>query len=265
MKGKRAWELDLLRGICILLVVWDHTCFNMMYYAHDWAAVGGLLAAMGEFGAAYWYSTLRRVVKPFVLFLFFFISGICTQMTKNNLFRGLKLAAVAGFITLGTLFLDRVMNFDGVLIKFGVIHCLAACILIFSAVNLLNYALPKYKKQIFAGVCAALAVTAVVLDKVYNVSGTAYEFEGAMVRTDNILAGLFVYTPAWVSADYFPLLPLIFLIFFGSAVAEPVLDRRLPDWFYRVKPPVLPFLGRHTLIIYLAHQPILYGVFMLWQ
>jgi peptidoglycan/LPS O-acetylase OafA/YrhL len=39
--------------------------------------------------------------------------------------------------------------------------------------------------------------------------------------------------------------------------------RRLPDRFYDARVPLLPKIGRRSFIIYLLHQPILYGITML--
>jgi uncharacterized membrane protein len=68
--------------------------------------------------------------------------------------------------------------------------------------------------------------------------------------------------PVVSSADYFPLLPWGFLFFFGVLLGRPIYEGAFPEWFYRVKIPLLPAVGRKTLLIYLGHQPMLYGV--LW-
>ena len=37
---------------------------------------------------------------------------------------------------------------------------------------------------------------------------------------------------------------------------ELVTRGRMPLWFYQVKIPLLPVVGRHTLLIYMLHQPV---------
>lgn len=63
------------------------------------------------------------------------------------------------------------------------------------------------------------------------------------------------------STDYFPLLPWIFLFatgyFLYSFLQEKGLINRL---FGKGKVPGINFLGKHSLIIYMIHQPICYVV-----
>ena len=65
--------------------------------------------------------------------------------------------------------------------------------------------------------------------------------------------------PDFYSADYFPLLPWLFLFLTGS-------------YLYRLRPereplslrlPVVTALGRHSLVAYLLHQPVIYGLLCL--
>ena len=66
----------------------------------------------------------------------------------------------------------------------------------------------------------------------------------------------------FASADYYPLLPWIFLFLAGYWLGEAFLQRRVPEFCYREHLPALGWIGRHALIIYLVHQPVVYGV--LW-
>ncbi|MCM1579571.1 MAG: DUF1624 domain-containing protein, partial [Ruminococcus sp.] len=59
------------------------------------------------------------------------------------------------------------------------------------------------------------------------------------------------------SSDYFPVIPYFFMFLAGNALYAPVSGRCLPEWFYRVKSGVIGFIGRHTLLIYVIHQPII--------
>ena len=66
----------------------------------------------------------------------------------------------------------------------------------------------------------------------------------------------------FVSADYYPILPWGFLFLAGGVIGVYCAKTRFPDWLYlsRVRP--LAFAGRHTMILYLAHQPLIIG--LLW-
>ena len=69
--------------------------------------------------------------------------------------------------------------------------------------------------------------------------------------------------PGFRSSDYFALLPWLFLFFAGFylfRILEP-----LPGWrkLARVKIPLLSAVGRHTMWVYLLHQPLLMGLCMI--
>ena len=59
------------------------------------------------------------------------------------------------------------------------------------------------------------------------------------------------------SADFFPLIPWLFLFLFGYYLWRWI---RLRGWdpLFRFNIPALSFIGRHSLVIYLIHQPLLY-------
>ena len=71
--------------------------------------------------------------------------------------------------------------------------------------------------------------------------------------------------PGFSSADYFPLLPWLFLFLVGAALGGWCLDHRESRLLTAPLPRALTFPGRRSLLIYLLHQPVLYGVsFLLW-
>ena len=66
--------------------------------------------------------------------------------------------------------------------------------------------------------------------------------------------------PDYVSYDHFPMLPYIFLFFVGTWMGQMIQEHRdsLP-FLKRSAPRWLTWPGRRTLIIYLLHQPVLFG------
>ena len=63
----------------------------------------------------------------------------------------------------------------------------------------------------------------------------------------------------FTSGDYFPLIPFLFLFWFGYYLWKWIAARGWDTAFTR-KIPVLDLIGRHSLLIYLVHQPLLYGI-----
>ena len=70
-------------------------------------------------------------------------------------------------------------------------------------------------------------------------------------------------TPDFASADYFPLLPWFFVFLLGTWAGRYVKAGRLPQWFYTARAPRLALVGRHALLLYVLHQPLLYALTML--
>ncbi|MCX6569388.1 MAG: heparan-alpha-glucosaminide N-acetyltransferase domain-containing protein, partial [Candidatus Aminicenantes bacterium] len=62
------------------------------------------------------------------------------------------------------------------------------------------------------------------------------------------------------SLDYFPLIPWFGVFLIGVALGKSVYasKRSLLPW--RMPPTFVNFAGRHSLIIYIVHQPVIMGV-----
>jgi uncharacterized membrane protein len=119
-------------------------------------------------------------------------------------------------------------------ILFGVLHCLASCILIYSLaewmVRLLNR---RNRNWILPAICAALGIAALVLDEIYNIPLREVITNYTVVETDSAIAGLFVFTEDWWTADYFPLLPFIGYFLLGAAAGHILYKNKkslLPRW-----------------------------------
>jgi uncharacterized membrane protein len=91
---------------------------------------------------------------------------------------------------------------------------------------------------------------------------TKYWVDHITVRTHWLWLLGFQYD-GFYSADYVPFLPWSFLFLLGIWFGG-VLQRHRTHRLLNVQCPVwLTWPGRHTLLIYLLHQPVLYGIFML--
>ena len=62
------------------------------------------------------------------------------------------------------------------------------------------------------------------------------------------------------SADYYPMIPWVFLFLAGGFLGRLFARGTVPEVFRKNPVPALSWLGRHTMIIYLLHQPVVYGV-----
>ena len=76
------------------------------------------------------------------------------------------------------------------------------------------------------------------------------------------LAWLGFPSPGFVSGDYYPIIPFIFMYlagYFAAHIAQGI-DKTVPSWAYANSLPALASLGRYALPFYLLHQPIILGI-----
>lgn len=225
---ERIFELDAMRGICIIGMVVVH--FFLNYY--DFFKSGS-------------YPAFLQFFFDWGGVLFVILSGIAVTLGHRPVKRGLAVLAAGMLCTAVTWGMDA-LGYNMLIIRFGILHCLAVCMLL----SPLLLRLPKWSLPLLAAVTVALG----------------FWFEA--LRVDSLL--LFPLGLRYVgfsSGDYFPLFPYL-----GWFVAGIWLGKTA----YKNKTTLLPkvnsarfplsFLcacGRHSLWIYLLHQPILYVLFML--
>ena len=224
---KRIWELDTLRGLCVLGMVLVHFVFNIveLYGLIPWEYPG-------------WFV----LVKEWGGLLFLLISGICVTLGSHPVRRGLVVlgcglvctAVTVGMVTLN--FADSSM-----VIWFGVLHCLGFCMLLWPVFS----RLPTWLVAVLGAVLMGLGF--------YFLYG---------VKVDTWMLVPFGLTfPAFATPDYFPLLPYLGLFLLGAVLGK-TLYKNKTTLFPKVDPknPLIAFfgmLGRYSLWIYLLHQPIL--------
>lgn len=220
--------IDALRGFSILLVIVYHFCYD--------------LYAAGIIPETLMYHPVVNVLEQFFASVFILMSGVVCRMSRSNLKRGLLMLACALVITVFTWFYDR----GNSLILFGILHFLGAAAVIFHFARPLIDRIPG-KLQLFLWPLLAAATWWLP----FTVTDISYLW----------IFG--IRDAAFFSADYFPLLPYIFVYFWGTYLGKPIRDGRFPKWFYAFRCPALEFVGKHTLPVYLAHQPLCYALVLL--
>ncbi len=232
---RRVIFLDELRGFCILCMILYHALLllDQFFFVKTAGTVW------------HWLS----YIQPLYVLAFLMISGISSRLSHSNWKRGLKLAVISVCITLLTVPVAHAVSFHGMEDYFGILHCLAACILLFVATEKV---LSKVKPELGIAVCIAL----------YGIS--ALFFPMTIDSATNAFFWLGIHNADFVSMDYCPLLPLVFPFFLGTFLGIAVKEGRIPTWMYRPHIRFFAFVGRHALWIYLLHVPLLYGLFTLY-
>ena len=240
MEEKRIHLMDELRGLAVLCMVFHHALLS----------IGDIFRSQFFINA---FNSLH-ILQPIFWLLFFGISGVSSRLSKNNLKRGLILFGIALVTTAVTY-----AFFNGrSTIVFGVLHFLSLAIIIFHFIK------PLFNKiNPIVGSVVSLALFAFTYEIYKGYVGifdfVQYRLPRALYSS-KYLFWLGFPKLGFRSADYFPLIPFIFLFFIGCFLGKYVKDGKLPKFAYKKRCGFLSFMGRRALIIYLAHQPIIYAV-----
>ena len=246
-KKQRAFELDALRGVAIVMMMFMHFSYDIRY----------------EFGFntfAYLRSAwFWSFVHPIIIVLFVGLSGICCTFSRNNFKRGGKLLLVALAFTAVTSFITFKIGIN-CLILFNVLHMLSVSTLVYALIALIEK-ITKIKPNQLTFILILFGLWVCMTSN--NLDMYAYE-------SDNMLLyplGIMVQGQPDV-ADYMPLIPWMGVFLIGAAAGR-VLYKEKKTLFggaaktVRAVTRPLEFMGRHSLIIYLVHQPVIYGVLYL--
>ena len=241
-EGKRPHYglLDTVRGVCILSMVAYHGMYDLV-------DIFGLPSA--------WYTGLPGYIwQQSICWTFILLSGMCWQLSRRHVKRGLLLVGCGAAITLITWL---VMPSQRIL--YGVLNLLGLSALLLIPLDKVFRKIPAW-----AGLLGALLLFALTK----NVSRGSLGFEGLVLcqlprwlYATDLLAVVGFPSPSFWSTDYFPLLPWFFLFCAGYFLWS-LLDKS-PRAKALLRPGLRPlsFLGRHSLVIYLIHQPALMAVF----
>lgn len=272
-KKPRIWEIDFLRGFCVYLMVLDHLAvlisgfFAPTWYGYDFA----MWDAFSRF-CDFWFfeSIARKVLHPIVVFIFFALSGISCTFSRSNLKRGGILAAVALLYTLATYAVQtivfesaEVLYTGSVFVAFGVLHCLAFCILMYAILELATRK-TKWQKWILLGISGAIIIVVTCLYFFFTPPVDTPKFFGIVFPPKDIHGNL---SPFYVQSevspgDLFSIIPYS-AFFFAGVVLGPLLYGKcrslLPKLDGKWHLP-FTFVGRYALYFYLGHLLLLAGI-----
>lgn len=240
-KAPRYAFIDALRGICVVSMIAYHTMWD----------------CVNIFGVdAPWFKTDYAIIwQQSICWCFIFLSGFCWNFGRKHLKRGLMAFIGGAVITAVTLLL---MPEDKII--FGVLTLIGSSILlmipldmvfkklppaVFCVLNFLVFLLTKNVKEGYIGIGEkVLYYLPRSLYKNYFTAFFGFKFIG------------------FSSSDYFPLIPWVFLFISGYFFYK-LLDKKktISKWKKsQPKKELFTFIGRNSFWIYMAHQPVVYGI-----
>lgn len=233
---KRILEIDLFRGIAIIMMIIFHFLWDLIFFYNF-----NINLSKG-----FW--NLFQISTAGLFLLLVGISVVISDSNKNVSFikylkKGLKIFFLGLIITLITIFI-----FPDNFIVFGILHLIGLSII-------LSYFFRKFKYlNLFFGFI--IIILGYIIKKI-SINFNLFYFLGFSSNQFN-------------SLDYFPIFPWFGLVLIGIFIGNTFYLNskskfKVPNLskFILVKP--ISFLGRHSLIIYLFHQIVLYGLFLAFK
>jgi len=232
-KKQRIEIIDATRGLAVALMVAHHALYDMQAFlgAPEW----------------FYHNPVFNVLQVIFVGLFMFVSGISSRFSRGNIERGVKALLLGVAISYVSI---RILDMP---ILFGILSVLGTFMLFYGVTR-------KFWDNIPAKLAITLYIALIILS-VLALRLFSPTSEIPAVR--DILYVLGWNQQGYISFDHQTILPGIFVFLLGTRIGEYVKDGKLPQWFYEKKFPFFPVVGRNALLIYILHQPVLYGITLL--
>ena len=224
-RQNRIWEIDALRGLCIPGMIVIHLIYDVvnLYGFIDWPYPRWYYLFKNNYGA-----------------LFVILSGLSVTLGRHCVRRGAEVFSFGMVITAVTAGMYGLqMAGKGILIYFGVLHCIGVCMMLW----------PLFRKM---PEWALIFLSAAMILAGWQLRVTRFDTDALLV--------LGLVSRQFTSSDYFPLLPILGYFLAGAALGRRLYAEKrslLPGRGKGVCAGALCAMGRHSLLIYLVHQPVL--------
>lgn len=234
--------LDEFRGLSVILMIIYHLVYDLALI---------MPIGIGE----NWIYTLIYF-QPIFAIAFILISGIVSNFSRSSLRRGFIALGAAILVSLATLIV-----MPDQFVRFGILHFLGLSMIIGHLLRPLLKKLPATPSMI---VCAILFIFTFNITKGYlGIDGLFTITIPDFLREGSPLFIFGLIDLNFTSVDYYPIIPWIFVFLFGIFLGRYAKNDQFPKWMYKKHSRFFSWVGRHSLWIYLAHQPILYGILLL--
>ncbi len=241
-RPRRYELLDSLRGIALVSMILYHFLWDCVYLFHMPAS--WFSGNIGDF----WQ---KSICCSFIL-----LSGFCCGLGRHPIRRGWIVTAAGGVITLVTLIVVPEQR-----VVFGILTLLGASMI-------LTGVLQKILNRIFAPLGMAAAFLLFLICAPVNDGYLNLGFFTLSLPKDWYwgYGSAFLGFPhdQFFSTDYFSLIPWYFLFLTGYFLYQWIKSSSLFHRYGTIRIPFFSMIGKHSLPLYLVHQPVLYGALVLW-
>lgn len=252
----RIWEIDFIRGICVILMIIDHFFINMkMVFISKWLEhkpESSFLNSLNNIITNYPNESWYIILKMMVIGSFLIISGISSHFSKSILKRIITLFIFGVTFTIfGNLILPN-MGFEP--IKFGIISMFALANLLL----LIGKPLLKLKNKLW-WVTYIIFMIMVMWTIDYCANQYGYKLSNKSKNILFFLSGGFSNQDSY--SDYAPLCLYAPVLFIGSLLGLFYRDKKslYQNPYIRIISPI-NFIGKHAIIFYVLQIAIIYSI-----
>ena len=235
----RVYLFDAIRGFSVASMV----CFHMTYD----------LVFLWGFEAPWFYGLCQDIWRNSISWTFLFLAGIMCHYSRNNASRSLKLLVLSALIFTATSIaaIDTPINF-------GIIFCLGSCGLIAWSIECCGGLELSDNKCLLLGLLS-LTLFAICLHVPNGYITTplgSYPIPRIMYSSD-LFSWAGLPGPGFSLGDYYPILPYLFMYLAGFLFGNPIKQQIELSSLPPIRCKALELLGRHALLVYIVHQPII--------
>ncbi len=254
-KTIRAFELDALRGLSIVMMLCHHFIFDVRYILN-----------IDTF--AFQDSKLfNYVAQPLFLSIFLCVSGICCQFSRNNLKRAVRLGLAA--ITLSAMMgVFSIVFEEGLFVFFNILHLLTVGTFIYWFIERLEA--QKAKKE-------SIQPDQIIIIQSRNnvfflIVGMVFLLGLQIVPEISGNVDTYLLLPLGIlpkdylpMGDYLPMIPWLGVFLMGIVIGRVRYHEKksafpgVPPTFLKLTRP-FEWVGRNSLVVYLLHQPVMLAI-----
>ncbi len=240
-KTARLLLIDTIRGIALI---------NMILYHFVW----DIVFILGV-DVPFYRTNAGYIWQQSICWTFIFISGFSFSLSKKPLKNGIKVF-ICGIIISAATIIAMPQN----RVLFGILTFIGSAIIITCLLDKILIKVPPL-------IGIIISFLSFIITK--NVNRGNLGFESIQLIPlpqqlyNNYLTAFFGFQPSdFYSTDYFSILPWIFLFLTGYYFHKNIKKAGKLEIYFKNGIIPIAFIGKHTLIIYMVHQPILYAITM---